>query len=664
MNSDTVMERPLVSVIIPVYNVEDFVKFTLDSTLNQGLAEGQLEVICIDDGSTDNSGRILDDYASRFDFFRVMHQENSGGPGNPRNNGMGISRGKYLFFLDADDELTENALRDLVRTAETEGADVVLGKGEGLNGRVVPGPVFRTTRLDADLIDDNVYRTLSPWKLFRKSLIEHNNIRFLETLSIGEDQPFVASAYLNSRKISVLADRPYARLRARGDGTNVTATPRSVNDYLELAKAIVSVIVAESEPGRVRDGMLGRPMKRTLRPVVGKKFLGLDGTEQQAVVLEISQLMSGYYNDAVAAHLEGLDRLKMDLAVAGRAEPLARIVQWEIENPASFLTVDSEGIRFDLPDDIVDQVGDPRLRDVNVTTEVTLKSFDVCEQVVTITGDASVVGLATHRHDVSLFLQGRKTGAALTFPADRPDAGRAVSGNGNGAFVVSFETIGLADDVWDLRVVQTIGGVRHEKRLGSQRSPSLQGDRGYIYRDGTLRGILYFTKGAGFLACDLGLQIAAHRLPQAQVVGVTLEDPVRARFLVSAPGVTSVAVRADLLGTDASLTGSTPVVQLSDDLYEATVEWKTGHDVRVLIDVSNGVSTAPAASACGLKLPVGSEGRIVSGSSHGAEEFVLRRDIPPESPAGAVRRRIRAARARWSGRWHKSLRISERERKR
>ncbi|MGP4917010.1 glycosyltransferase family 2 protein [Brachybacterium tyrofermentans] len=647
MNVDTAMEEPLVSVIIPVYNVEDFVKFTLDSTLNQGLPEGQLEVICVDDGSTDSSGRILDDYASRFDFFRVVHQENSGGPGNPRNNGISISRGRYLFFLDADDELTENALRDLVGTAESEGADVVLGKGEGINGRVVPGPVFRATRLDADLIDDNVYRTLSPWKLFRKRLIDENNNRFLETLSIGEDQPFVANAYLNARKISVLADRPYARLRARGDGTNVTAASRSVDDYLDLAKAIVGVIIAESEPGRVRDGMLARPLKRTLGPVVGKKFLGLDDAGQKAAVREISQLMSGCYNDAVAAHLLGLERLKMDLAVAGRAEPLAQIIRWEKENPDSFLTVDSEGIRFDLPEGILDDMNDSRVRDVDVATELTLKSFDVRGQLVTIAGDASVVGLATHRHDVSLLLLGRKTGAALTIPTERPDA-RGVD-SGSGAFVASFDTLELADDVWDVKIVQTIGGVDHEKRLGSQRSRGMQSDHGYIYRDGVLRGLLYLTKGAGYLACDLGLQIAAHRAPQAQVVGVTLEGSDRARFLVSAPGATSLTVRTDLPATGAPLTSSTPIAQLSEGLYEATVEWRSGPDVRVQIDASNGVGNAPAACARGLELPVGSEGRVISGSIRGADHFVLRRDDPPRSLVAAVRRRVRAARARRDG---------------
>src|SRR5699024_9963284 len=104
--------EPLVSVIIPVYNVENFLRFTLDSTTNQGLEPGQMEILAVDDGSTDKSGEILHEYAAEHEHIKVLHQANSGGPGSPRNHGIEKARGKYLFFLDSDDELTKNALRD------------------------------------------------------------------------------------------------------------------------------------------------------------------------------------------------------------------------------------------------------------------------------------------------------------------------------------------------------------------------------------------------------------------------------------------------------------------------------------------------------------------------------------------------------------------------
>src|SRR5699024_12489531 len=109
--------------------------------------------------------------------------------------------------------------------------------------RCILGHLYLGTKCVDDLIDDIVYLTLSTCKLFRHSLIESKQIRFSETMRIGADQPFVARAYLNAEKISVLSDRPYARLRRRDDGTNVTSTSRSVHDYMELAHAIVGVIV-------------------------------------------------------------------------------------------------------------------------------------------------------------------------------------------------------------------------------------------------------------------------------------------------------------------------------------------------------------------------------------------------------------------------------------
>src|SRR5690625_6596691 len=136
-------------------------------------------------------------------------------------------------------------------------------------------------------------------------------------MRIGEDQPFVARAYLNAEKISVLSDRPYARLRRGDDGTNVTSTSRSVHDYMELAHAIGGVIVSESEPGRIRDGMLARPLKRTLNPVLRARLLRLPTAEQSEVVRSISKLVGPYYTEDVAQHLTGLDRIKMDCAVSG-----------------------------------------------------------------------------------------------------------------------------------------------------------------------------------------------------------------------------------------------------------------------------------------------------------------------------------------------------------
>lgn len=116
------MHIPKVSVVIPVYNVEDYLKRCVDSVLTQTLQE--LEVILVDDGSPDNCPQMCDDYAQRDSRIRVIHKEN-GGLASARNAGMRIATGKWLFFLDSDDWLELDGLENLYVTGEHYHVDFV-----------------------------------------------------------------------------------------------------------------------------------------------------------------------------------------------------------------------------------------------------------------------------------------------------------------------------------------------------------------------------------------------------------------------------------------------------------------------------------------------------------------------------------------------------------
>ncbi len=106
---------PLVSVIIPIYNVEPYFKRCIDSAVNQTLKD--IEIICVDDGSPDRCGEIAEEYAQRYDNIRVIHQEN-GGVSVARNTGLDAATGKYVYFMDSDDYLELNALEELYAKAE------------------------------------------------------------------------------------------------------------------------------------------------------------------------------------------------------------------------------------------------------------------------------------------------------------------------------------------------------------------------------------------------------------------------------------------------------------------------------------------------------------------------------------------------------------------
>lgn len=110
------------SVIIPVYNTEQYLKDCLDSVINQ--TYDNIEVLLIDDGSTDNSGKICDEFKAKHDNVKVVHKENGGG-GSARNLALDIAAGDYVTFVDSDDQIVPDAARQLIDLAEKYNADVV-----------------------------------------------------------------------------------------------------------------------------------------------------------------------------------------------------------------------------------------------------------------------------------------------------------------------------------------------------------------------------------------------------------------------------------------------------------------------------------------------------------------------------------------------------------
>ena len=115
---------PFVSVIVPVYKVEKYLRECLDSLVNQSLKD--IEIICVDDGSPDNCGQILDEYAGKDPRIKVIHQKN-GGLSNARNSGLKEASGKYISFVDSDDFVNSEFLEKLYEAAERNQADITVG---------------------------------------------------------------------------------------------------------------------------------------------------------------------------------------------------------------------------------------------------------------------------------------------------------------------------------------------------------------------------------------------------------------------------------------------------------------------------------------------------------------------------------------------------------
>src|SRR3954454_14202051 len=239
---------PDVTVIVAVYNTMPYLTECLASVLDQSIGTGRLELIAVDDGSTDGSGAELDRWAVRYpDTVTVTHQANSGGPAAPSNRALDVARGRYVFFLGADDHLGTEALERLVATADELDADIVLGRLVGANGRVVNQQVYRSGNAD----DITLTNSALPWalsntKLFRRSLIEGLGLRYPEGMRSGSDQPFTMRAVVAARRIAVRADYTFYYAVRRNDSSNITyGTPveRFLRDAATLMDTAADVII-------------------------------------------------------------------------------------------------------------------------------------------------------------------------------------------------------------------------------------------------------------------------------------------------------------------------------------------------------------------------------------------------------------------------------------
>lgn len=202
---------PSVSVVIPFYNIEQHLRQCLDSVGGQTLRD--IEIICVDDGSTDGSHAILEEYAAKDSRFRVLTQQNSG-PGVARNTGMAQARGEYLVFLDSDDWFEANFLEKMVCHAEETKADITICRAVEFDtdtGLELPSEwMLKTEYLQSNVfspreIAEHIFQFTygMPWdKLYRRSYLHKIGINFPD-LKNSEDLAFVFPTLVSAERIAV-----------------------------------------------------------------------------------------------------------------------------------------------------------------------------------------------------------------------------------------------------------------------------------------------------------------------------------------------------------------------------------------------------------------------------------------------------------------------------
>lgn len=209
------MENSLVSVIVPIYNAEKFLDACLDSLVSQTYRP--IEIILVNDGSTDASADICASYAKRYDFIKVISLENSGAP-TARNEGLNAANGDYIAFADADDVLEADALAYLVGSAKKYSADIAqcaVYFDTDDKTEILYSP-HRDAMSDGLAGKNTFYKNLSPavWcKIFRKEILEGVLFR---PYVIGEDMRFVLDALAKSRRTVILKEPKYHYIQRVG----------------------------------------------------------------------------------------------------------------------------------------------------------------------------------------------------------------------------------------------------------------------------------------------------------------------------------------------------------------------------------------------------------------------------------------------------------------
>ena len=205
---------PLVSVIVPAYNAERWLERCLNSVVGQDYPA--VELIVVDDGSTDATAAIIDDFATRYDFVEAVHRPN-GGSTEARRTGFGRASGAWIQWLDADDELLPGAIGDLVRKGEAEEADIVAVPFVfcSEDGRREASAHVRFDRLSGTEYLGEILRQRAYWALwsnFHRRELLTDDIRFFPGIAIGEDCLTMIQLLMKDPTVVAL-DRPALNYR-------------------------------------------------------------------------------------------------------------------------------------------------------------------------------------------------------------------------------------------------------------------------------------------------------------------------------------------------------------------------------------------------------------------------------------------------------------------
>lgn len=225
-----------VTIIVPVYNAEKYLKACLDSIVSQIYRD--IEILLVDDGSTDNSGIICDEYAVKDKRIKVFHNENKG-VSYSRNLGINKATGKYLLFVDSDDVIEKEYVYELVKPTEEKNYDLVVCNRIDI---FLPKNKKKEIVVNKELLSDNFQNDyyllvenlkIISVKLYKKEIIDKYNIRFPIGISSSEDQRFNFLYFEHVKKYTYINKCLYKYFRRDNDSLSQVLTDKICEDIIE-----------------------------------------------------------------------------------------------------------------------------------------------------------------------------------------------------------------------------------------------------------------------------------------------------------------------------------------------------------------------------------------------------------------------------------------------
>lgn len=247
------------SVIVPIYNVEDYLRECVDSVLAQDFRD--YEIILVDDGSPDNCGKICDEYAEKYPRIKTIHKEN-GGLSDARNFGIKEAKGEYLIFLDSDDYWEgTNVLSDLSDILEKDNyPDLILHGYTINNDKNIKCPIKLEIQENKGfendfeyLVSNHIYVSNAWTKIIKKDILINNNL-FFEKGILHEDMPYSFDLSLLIKTYSVYNSHFY-QYRLRGSSITGTISKNNIRDLSRSILNKLNILESGDSTEKIKEGL-------------------------------------------------------------------------------------------------------------------------------------------------------------------------------------------------------------------------------------------------------------------------------------------------------------------------------------------------------------------------------------------------------------------------